>query len=952
MRIIFILLFLFRLCDFSQGQNSIDLLSPKYNTFFKEVNNEFWVASTTLGFNRSRGFETKHYLLNDSISGLEGTFIQSAVFQDTNGLLWTSTYEKLCYFNVDEDRFYCFSLELDGELITDSYHVFYIDINDNVLWLRAGGNILIYNTEKHEIQDVLGHTMGNWFNIIGDTLLGFPWVNEPGFELWSKNNGEWYVDSIKFENCELNDLPIIINGYYFEGNIWLVSTEQGVIKYDPIDPNRTVYYYSPQYGAFSNSILKGSKILISTINNGILTFDIRMENYLDTSMLQGKGVHDFFLDDLGNIWLSHFANGLISTQECFLLYQKKIDSSEGNWNFIAKKDDVYLIFNSESNLVLFKKNILQELRLGDAKIPLDIIVQGEILDSSTIFIRSMNKCFIYDIESSKSSLLDFNQGKQIDDVKYYKDTLFYIADSKLYFTLCSNRFRNGIEYTNTKEQGFQKIGIVNSEIKSFVTNSSHLYVIQKSHETLINVGAYINKTIYDQNTKCHYLATNAGLYLVDSTYSILHPSCNFGLSNKSAIHDIRQDSRFVYFTTDQRIGRFNKENLEFSYFTKWEFESTPAIEVDDSYLYIATKYVTRYETSTAFQNPQNIDLILDEFVANEVDLTKEIEKDYRLKLHHEQNKIMFKFYTNNWENSRLSKIKYRIEPIWPDWKMIDNGELVETPFLSPGKYQIESQAVLPDGSLTDVQHYEIIISNPWYKTPWFYSLSALFSIVFIALLYRSRIQRLNEQHRIQNEITSLEKSALLAQMNPHFIFNCLNSIQNFIMQNNREQAMDYLGGFAKLIRLNLNASAQEKVTLDDEINMLDNYLKLERMRFQEVFDYAINCPDDIDPNEVLIPPLLIQPFVENAVLHGMQGKEKDGKISIDFIHSTDYLTAIISDNGKGIDATSKLDEKRRSFGVSITQKRLEHINKHKDNYTLSSNTDHSGTRVEIKIKLS
>ena len=124
-----------------------------------------------------------------------------------------------------------------------------------------------------------------------------------------------------------------------------------------------------------------------------------------------------------------------------------------------------------------------------------------------------------------------------------------------------------------------------------------------------------------------------------------------------------------------------------------------------------------------------------------------------------------------------------------------------------------------------------------------------------------------EAAELKQQMGDLEKSALQAQMNPHFIFNCLNSIQNFILQNEKQKAVDYLARFARLVRHNLNASVQGLVSLEDEVSLLENYLALEQERFEGKFDYEIEVDPQLDKAFIEFPPMLIQPYVENCLLY-------------------------------------------------------------------------------------
>jgi tetratricopeptide (TPR) repeat protein len=210
-----------------------------------------------------------------------------------------------------------------------------------------------------------------------------------------------------------------------------------------------------------------------------------------------------------------------------------------------------------------------------------------------------------------------------------------------------------------------------------------------------------------------------------------------------------------------------------------------------------------------------------------------------------------------------------------------------------------------------------------------------------------RLRRRNEEHRrkraedeleiqrlegerakaaLQQRAKELEVQALRSQMNPHFIFNCLNAINRFILGHETEAASDYLTKFSRLMRMIMNHSRHSTVTLADEIEMLQLYLEMERLRFKDAFDYRLDVEEDLDTEEVRIPPLLIQPFVENAVWHGLMHKEQRGSLLIRLRVDGNRLTCIVRDNGIGRKRAgmlrSKSAEKHKSMGMQITAERM------------------------------
>lgn len=272
--------------------------------------------------------------------------------------------------------------------------------------------------------------------------------------------------------------------------------------------------------------------------------------------------------------------------------------------------------------------------------------------------------------------------------------------------------------------------------------------------------------------------------------------------------------------------------------------------------------------------------------------------------------------------------------------------------LLPGSYRFEVQAQDEDGVWGEAIAQEFIIRPAWWATWWARSAAGLLIGLLAIAAYRYRTNQIRTESRLKEEMLQLERSALQAQMNPHFIFNCLNSIQHFILENDADSAVLYLARFAKLVRSNLQVSVAGSVRLEEEVQMLDHYLALERLRFKQLFDYTIEVDERLDRVDTLLPPLVVQPFVENAVLHGMKGREKDGLIKIVFGREDGYLHVTVLDNGPGIQSRHN-DLSKPSLGRSITQRRIELLSRQAADKTVSVRylepADGFGTIVRIRL---
>ncbi len=338
---------------------------------------------------------------------------------------------------------------------------------------------------------------------------------------------------------------------------------------------------------------------------------------------------------------------------------------------------------------------------------------------------------------------------------------------------------------------------------------------------------------------------------------------------------------------------------------------------------------------------------------------KDIENGIQLKS--KENNIQFSFLTINYPLSGSINYRYRLQESlnWTTTRARTANFLT----LPPDDYQFELQAQNQNGDWSESTKIDFSIQQPFWKTKAFILIAFCLIVGFVYSLYKYRINQIIYKTQIDRKIDRLERSALKAQMNPHFIFNCLNSIQAFITDGNRKDAADYLARFAQLIRSTLNFSSSGFAVLSEEIDALKNYLALEQMRFKDRFQYTINIDSNLNPQMIKVPNLLVQPFVENAVIHGIASRKKGGLVQIFYRLNQKYLEVTIRDNGQGfhqkfVRSTDKPKVNiHKSVGMSITQRRLELLNqeskekgveikeiKDAENQTL-------GTEVQLKIKV-
>lgn len=240
------------------------------------------------------------------------------------------------------------------------------------------------------------------------------------------------------------------------------------------------------------------------------------------------------------------------------------------------------------------------------------------------------------------------------------------------------------------------------------------------------------------------------------------------------------------------------------------------------------------------------------------------------------------------------------------------------------------------------------------------TLSVLLISLILFMFYRRRLRQ--KQNELIINSLETEQQLLRAQMNPHFIFNSLNSIQSLILKNELSLAREYLIVFSKLTRGILEQTRVKFISLAKEIETLTLYLNMEKLRFQSRFDYEFQVDKNINPESLMIPPLLIQPFVENSIQHGMFHKPAQGKIHIQFENKDGYLLCTVTDNGIGRVKSAEINkqryQKRKSIATQLARDRLKHIHPDSEDTDVLQITDltdedgnPTGTRVEIKLKI-
>ena len=487
--------------------------------------------------------------------------------------------------------------------------------------------------------------------------------------------------------------------------------------------------------------------------------------------------------------------------------------------------------------------------------------------------------------------------------------------------------------------------------------------------------AYINDS--------YWMAGENKLFHLDSSFHIIQTySPENGLAELPVAGLINDNNGNIWFHTDRSIQELNiatdqiKTMSNLDGFEKQNLNLLPYTNRDaNGNIYYCGEFGLNTITPGNFISHIS-SVYLKSLSINQkpLSLKESITYTDTLWLKYDQTKIEIETGIIDFYSQGKSRLRYKLEGtgINENWHYAPYYYTVRYDGLQPGNYKLVMQASNVSNEFNGpAKTLFINISPAFWNTWWFRFIAGICAVALVYGLIRWRLHqkfnyRLEKSEKekqlaeLKDKTSQLEMETLRSQMNPHFIFNCLSSINRFILKNKTEEASDYLTKFSRLIRMVLNNSKKSFISLEDELETLRLYLEMERLRFKNSFDYSFTYNNSVDLGNIFIPPLLLQPFAENAIWHGLMHKQEKGFLNFDFSTEEKFLLCIITDNGVGRDQAellkSKSVEKQKSLGLKITSERLSLLNNNSNEQTFftiedlaNENGNALGTRVYLKI---
>lgn len=549
--------------------------------------------------------------------------------------------------------------------------------------------------------------------------------------------------------------------------------------------------------------------------------------------------------------------------------------------------------------------------------------------------------------------------KQQNKFYAYNDSIKGIAQTFVHTTniffdswqRCWVTTPDGFKQFDTKKRIFSAVYLADKKNRQSISSNNCSGIEEYNDSTLLIGTVHGGLNFFDLHKK---------------TFS--HLTIADGLPGNT-IHAIKKDAAgYVWFTTDYDLYKFKPADKKFIRLNiepgsiNAEFINAPFYTLQDGRWVTATSAEIIYfhpESDIALKNAgSKVEITGFKIFDSSIEIDSLLSIGQPVKLAYKQNFLTIEFALLNFSNLQQTNYYYRLDGVDKNWVSAATKRFASYTNLEPGEYTFTVKA--DDGNNTSrPSSFKIIIKPPLWKSALFRLGCLVAAGFFVFWLFKRRIATIRTEAGMKQQIAETEMMALRAQMNPHFIFNCLNSIDNLIQVDEKEKATLYLAKFAKLIRSILENSKNNVVPCWKDMETLKLYLELEELRCDNKFTYHINISDEILNGDYKVPPLVIQPFVENAIHHGLLNKiapDKNLMINVSAVNNHIYYN--IEDNGVG---RAKAGEYKKinkpvyeSMGMQITTDRINLFNQNKNSSVqitdlLDNNNQPCGTKVEVAL---
>lgn len=930
--IIFLILFFqtskLNFLSYSQNIDTISYVNPNFNLNTKDGlisncvygclqdKNGFIYLYTNKGISKFDGHQFKNFTLTDSLPSQDVWLLSL----DKKNRLWIHTHDnKLSFLNNDTiSTVYEFNRKLN-----------FLNI------IEKSNNIIQFNSLYSNEPPFILKEENSTFNIIKfpskripDLSIKFPYqFHKYRISLSPFNKKINFCDTL---NNKLNEFNLLTDGtWYFptiQNNTIYASSNEGLLVIDSLD-NISRYFICINQSLNRSFIDQNQSIWICTKNNGVYLIpkiNNRIINFI--SLINYNLIQSFSINN--NIFL-YCENGDLFLNKNNKL--KKIINIQGIQNIVPWFENKFIIIG-DFGLKLLVYNGVENLKIESIN---SIISKN--LDFDSYQAKYYNKNWIIGY-NYYNILKGYNKHKEkVVSRKIHQDS-FRIKD----ISFNNNGINVFSKYNLFKyDSTFHLCNIIPLKNKNYFLPVSNTIFHSKFDQILIGTERF----------GIFFMSPNDSFHFIPGTEDLETKS--FCTLNEWVVAHTNKGVFILKYLNNQYVIAETLTNEQ-----GIAPEEILGVYAIDGLIRIVTKTgIHSYLPGTL--PPKNYTLHITESWIG----TNKITLDHLTKLKFNFEKIRLKFSLLDFEVSKDVVYQYRIQNNLP-WQNLPTNQL-ELSEVAAGKYSLAIRAI---NKYTNkefaLMKIPFMVENPfWLNTGFLTFLNGLLILLFYKY-YRSinkaRIFAQSLLGDLSQKVKESKMKVLETQMNPHFIYNSMNSIKSYIRNKNPDTAESYLAQFSDLMRAYLDASRTSLIPMTKEMELIERYIRLERMRFSNSFDYTIDIDPEIDLDSIFMPTMVIQPFVENSIRHGLFHRRSGGELQIRLFKQNHHLIIELSDNGIGIDNSKKIQveagSKRRSHAMEIIKEKVNLINSlgsYKLKYTIGKlnpdSEDFPGTLTQIRI---
>lgn len=662
-----------------------------------------------------------------------------------------------------------------------------------------------------------------------------------------------------------------------------------------------------------------NRLFVGTTNGGFIYNSTNFSTPINHLYAQSK-VSSFLVDREGDLLVSTLQHGIQLIPSIRIQHFTKSNSSlkDANLSAVAKNKDQLFIGNYSGDVYTFTPNTGQLELHPQSGNNAHSAVQAIKFYKNQLFV-ARGSFEILTANSTHQLPVEMNNTRSFC---FMEDTLFFIGSDR--FGKAWNQNGQWKFKLLRKKSGRTALTLGNRVYLQF-SDGLYYYENGQLQELLFQGESFDGNgiTVHDEQLYC---STNSGIYCYNgSTWSVPSQYMQLKIQDIQRFQFIENHLITVERNAVHVINLTTNKRRSFNQFDGILANEITSMAYVDSTIYFATN-------EGLISLPVNLPAI--NTVAPQL-FIQEIKSRFNTFTHSgpiqlDYNDADLEIHLNSASIRSRGKFffEYRLKGINENWVRIPAFQNILTfNALPAGHFELEVRALNEDGIYGSIVRQSIQISAPFWQRWWFFILILIIGFGIGYSIFRYRIREIKRKEALKQQMISAKLTALKAQMNPHFLFNTLNSLQDLILQQDFEKTNYYLGKFARLIRMILMTSDKDSITLEEEERLLTNYLELEQLRFGSDFSFCIHIDSSIDKDLCKVPSLLLQPFVENAIKHGLMHKKGNKELIISFTREEDLIRCKISDNGIGRQRSMAINARNRkdhsSFSTNATEERID-----------------------------